>query len=104
MVAFAWHRDSLIILQLMNNLNPYGSKLFFLLNGQMWLMVKLSAKLDIYLNKQRLWHNDQISCLNAGVSNKAATARVLRATWLYVTGYTGLNNQLKRNNLGVAYP
>ena len=71
MEAFAWHCDSLIILQLINKLNSYGFKLFFLLNGQMWLVVKLSAKLDIYLNKQRLWHNDQISCLNAGVSKQA---------------------------------
>ena len=39
-----------------------------------------------------------------GFQNKAATAQVLPATWLYVTDYTGLNNQLKRNNLGVAYP
>ena len=29
MVAYAWQRDSLIILQLINILNPYGSKLSF---------------------------------------------------------------------------
>ena len=46
-VAHAWQRDSLITLQLINILNPYGSKLFFRLNGQMWLMVKLSAELAI---------------------------------------------------------
>ena len=60
MVAHSKQRYSLIILQLIKILNPYGSKLFFLFNGQMWLMVKLSAELDIYLNGQRLWLNDQI--------------------------------------------
>ena len=65
-MAHAWQRDSLIILQLINILNPHGSKLFFRLNGQMWLMVKLSAELAIYLNSNghRLWHNDQIQRLN----------------------------------------
>ena len=46
-VAYSWQRDSLIILQLINILIPYGSLLFFSLNGQMWLMVKFSAELDI---------------------------------------------------------
>ena len=55
MVAHSKQRYSLIILQLITILNPYGSKLFFRLNGQMWLMVKLSAELDIYLNGKRLW-------------------------------------------------
>jgi len=60
MVTHSKQRYSLIILELINILNPYGSKLFFCLNGQMWLMVKLSAELDIYLKGQRVWHNDQI--------------------------------------------
>ena len=34
-VAYSWQRDSLIILQLINILIPYGSLLFFPFNGQM---------------------------------------------------------------------
>ena len=63
MVAYAWQRDS-HNLTVDKHFESIWFQAFFLLNGQMWLMVKLPAELEINFNGQRLWQNDNASTGN----------------------------------------